>query len=174
MASGVERSRSVSSIRKMYWPPRCRAYSQQNNAVRNPPMCRKPVGLGANRVRTVMDLDLRKLRGAEFSRGPGGARTTPRNPGAPFVLTMGRCHTLPLKRAVSSAVEHCFHTAGVTGSIPVPPTTEPLSAAPIALGTSESCTVMSPGDSRRQVHAFNGRRDFQQRTNVHTVDFTAK
>jgi hypothetical protein len=25
-------------------------------------------------------------------------------------------------RAVSSAVEHCFHTAGVTGSIPVPPT----------------------------------------------------
>src|SRR4029078_4506251 len=25
--------------------------------------------------------------------------------------------------AVSSAVEHCFHTAGVTGSIPVPPTT---------------------------------------------------
>jgi hypothetical protein len=26
------------------------------------------------------------------------------------------------KWAVSSAVEHCFHTAGVTGSIPVPPT----------------------------------------------------
>jgi hypothetical protein len=26
------------------------------------------------------------------------------------------------QRAVSSAVEHCFHTAGVTGSIPVPPT----------------------------------------------------
>lgn len=24
--------------------------------------------------------------------------------------------------AVSSAVEHCFHTAGVTGSSPVPPT----------------------------------------------------
>ena len=31
---------------------------------------------------------------------------------------------LPLPRiwAVSSAVEHCFHTAGATGSIPVPPT----------------------------------------------------
>ena len=29
----------------------------------------------------------------------------------------------PLVRAVSSAVEHCLHTAGVTGSIPVPPTT---------------------------------------------------
>jgi hypothetical protein len=29
---------------------------------------------------------------------------------------------LPKKWAVSSAVEHCFHTAGATGSIPVPPT----------------------------------------------------
>ncbi len=29
---------------------------------------------------------------------------------------------VPRKRAVSSAVEHCFHTAGATGSIPVPPT----------------------------------------------------
>ena len=29
-----------------------------------------------------------------------------------------------LYRAVSSAVEHCLHTAGVTGSIPVPPTIE--------------------------------------------------
>ena len=29
---------------------------------------------------------------------------------------------LPLQWAVSSAVEHCLHTAGVTGSIPVPPT----------------------------------------------------
>ena len=31
----------------------------------------------------------------------------------------------PSQRAVSSAVEHCFHTAGVTGSIPVPPTKNP-------------------------------------------------
>ena len=31
-----------------------RAYSQQNSAVRTPPMCSKPVGLGAKRVRTVM------------------------------------------------------------------------------------------------------------------------
>ncbi len=29
---------------------------------------------------------------------------------------------LPVHWAVSSAVEHCLHTAGVTGSIPVPPT----------------------------------------------------
>src|SRR5215472_17799253 len=28
-------------------------------------------------------------------------------------------------RAVSSEVEHCLHTAGVTGSIPVSPTIEP-------------------------------------------------
>src|SRR5204863_4602356 len=28
----------------------------------------------------------------------------------------------PLARVVSSAVEHCLHTAGATGSIPVPPT----------------------------------------------------
>ena len=29
--------------------------------------------------------------------------------------------------AVSSAVEHCLHTAGVTGSIPVPPTSSNFS-----------------------------------------------
>ncbi len=33
-----------------------------------------------------------------------------------------RCGPSLAHRAVSSAVEHCFHTAGVTGSIPVPPT----------------------------------------------------
>ena len=34
-------------------------------------------------------------------------------------------HLTPLEsvlRAVSSAVEHCLHTAGVIGSIPIPPT----------------------------------------------------
>jgi hypothetical protein len=56
MASGVERSRSVSSMRRMNCPAWRRAYSQQKSAVRSPPMCKKPVGLGANRVRTVMDL----------------------------------------------------------------------------------------------------------------------
>jgi hypothetical protein len=43
--------------------------------------------------------------------------------------------------AVSSAVEHCFHTAGVTGSIPVPPTIKinklakitPISVCPYGL-----------------------------------------
>ncbi len=32
------------------------------------------------------------------------------------------CGLMPASWAVSSAVEHCLHTAGVTGSIPVPPT----------------------------------------------------
>ena len=36
---GVERSRSVSSIRKRNFPPRPRAYSQLNSAVRAVPMC---------------------------------------------------------------------------------------------------------------------------------------
>src|SRR5208337_64403 len=53
-ASSTCRSWSVSSIRSRNWPPKCRASSQLNRAVRTPPMCRKPVGLGANRVRTVM------------------------------------------------------------------------------------------------------------------------
>src|SRR6267378_1371922 len=68
------------------------------------------------------ELDLRKLRGAEFSRGPEG-NADRLDPAMPFVLANRGCHTSPLTlRAVSSAVEHCFHTAGVTGSIPVPPT----------------------------------------------------
>src|SRR5215470_14307054 len=34
-------------------PPQCLAQSQLKKAVRMPPMCIYPVGLGANRVRTV-------------------------------------------------------------------------------------------------------------------------
>ena len=52
-ASGVERSTSVSSIRRMKMPPWWRANAQENSAVRAPPMWRKPVGDGAKRVRTV-------------------------------------------------------------------------------------------------------------------------
>ena len=37
----------------MNCPPCCRAKSQLNSAVRTPPMCRYPVGLGAKRVRTM-------------------------------------------------------------------------------------------------------------------------
>src|SRR3981081_3017569 len=47
--------------------------------------------------------------------------TPPRRDDLPWV---GAAYRLPVpkKWAVSSAVEHCFHTAGATGSIPVPPT----------------------------------------------------
>jgi hypothetical protein len=68
----------------------------------------------------------------------GGAHVTKRRrdaPACPARLTPGAWKDLiclgpgasidfPVlkKWAVSSAVEHCFHTAGATGSIPVPPT----------------------------------------------------
>src|SRR3989338_8706056 len=51
--SFLERTRSVSSIRSRNWPPSCRAKSQLNRAVRALPTCRKPVGLGAKRTRTM-------------------------------------------------------------------------------------------------------------------------
>src|SRR3954453_22566177 len=49
--SGVERSRSVSSMRSTISPPCPRASSQLKRAVRAPPMCRAPVGDGAKRTR---------------------------------------------------------------------------------------------------------------------------
>src|SRR5512137_1415163 len=49
MDSLVERTWSVSSIRRINFPPLFRASSQLKRAVRAPPMCRKPVGLGAKR-----------------------------------------------------------------------------------------------------------------------------
>src|SRR5436853_3153141 len=58
MASSVERARSVSSMRSRNLPPRPRAYSQLNRAVRAPPICRKPVGEGAKRVTTVSVMSL--------------------------------------------------------------------------------------------------------------------
>ncbi len=50
--SSLERSRSVSSMRSMKAPWKCRAMSQLNRAVCDPPRCREPVGLGEKRVRT--------------------------------------------------------------------------------------------------------------------------
>ena len=50
--SGVERARSVSSMRRMNVPSCLRANAQLKRAVRAPPMCKKPVGLGAKRVTT--------------------------------------------------------------------------------------------------------------------------
>ena len=48
MASGVDRARSVSSIRSRNLPPRPRANSQLKSAVRAPPMWSAPVGEGAD------------------------------------------------------------------------------------------------------------------------------
>jgi hypothetical protein len=50
IAALVDRTLSVSSIRSRNLPPWWRAKSQLNSAVRAPPMCRNPVGEGANRV----------------------------------------------------------------------------------------------------------------------------
>src|SRR5215475_16151009 len=52
MFSSVDRERSVSSMRRMNAPRWWRAKSQLNSAVRAPPTCRCPVGLGAKRTRT--------------------------------------------------------------------------------------------------------------------------
>ena len=41
-------------MRRINWPRFRRAHNQQNKAVRIPPMCMYPVGLGAKRVRTDM------------------------------------------------------------------------------------------------------------------------
>ena len=54
MASGVERSRSVSSTRSRNSPPSCLAKSQLKMAARMLPICTLPVGEGAKRTRTVM------------------------------------------------------------------------------------------------------------------------
>src|SRR2546423_12065204 len=53
-ASGVDRTRSVSSMRNRNLPPWCRAKSQLKSAVRAPPMCRNPVGEGAKRTTTLI------------------------------------------------------------------------------------------------------------------------
>src|SRR6516162_9251845 len=49
--SCFERSKSVSSMRKRNAPLLCRAKSQLKIAERNPPICKCPVGDGANRTR---------------------------------------------------------------------------------------------------------------------------
>src|SRR5438094_8689465 len=50
--SATSRLVSVFSIRSRHSPPCWRAKSQLKRKVRTPPMCRKPVGLGAMRTRT--------------------------------------------------------------------------------------------------------------------------
>jgi hypothetical protein len=79
----------------------------------------KPVRLGAKRVRTVMNSSQKRRAASLAERNARPGTHCPRglrwcaSPGAAILRT---------DEAVSSALEHCFHTAGVTGSIPVPPT----------------------------------------------------
>jgi hypothetical protein len=65
-ASGVERARSVSSMRSRNLPPWWRANSQLKSAVRAPPMCRNPVGEGAKR-QTMPELSAGILTGCDCS-----------------------------------------------------------------------------------------------------------
>src|ERR1700722_5382590 len=81
MASSVERSRSVSSMRRTNVPECRRAYSQEKSAVRRPPICRKPVGLGAKRVRVLIwcnsDLVGPKAKQTEPAERGWGAAAVP-------------------------------------------------------------------------------------------------
>src|SRR5678815_5304917 len=54
----------------MNWPPMRRAYSQLKSAVRTPPMCSRPVGLGAKRVMVVMDSESGGARMVAALTGP--------------------------------------------------------------------------------------------------------
>ncbi len=73
-----------------------------------------PVGLGAKRVTIAIGGEMVSARPANRPRGDidRGIATG----------TVDAYTYALIWRAVSSAGEHCFHTAGVTGSIPVPPT----------------------------------------------------
>ena len=75
--SGRDRSRSVSSILSKKRPPWWRANSQLNTAVRAVPMCRVPVGLGANRTLTESGWTtlLSSVIDDLFEDGTDGART---------------------------------------------------------------------------------------------------
>src|SRR4051812_48877348 len=82
-------------------------------------MWRKPVGLGAKRVRTGIggDFPTRRRRRSKNCSHP--LYSVPPSTGKEnFSIKI-----MPSCRVVSSAVEHCSHTAGATGSIPVRPTT---------------------------------------------------
>ena len=74
--SGVERSRSVSSIRRTSWPPEPRARSQLYSAVLALPMCSAPVGDGGKRTR--MDSHHPMLIGAHVSPAGGPANAVER------------------------------------------------------------------------------------------------
>src|SRR5262245_59210954 len=84
-AWGVERSRSVSSMRRTKTPFSFRAKRKLKRAVRAPPMWRYPVGEGANRTRTCEPCMLAFLSRAGLRsdrRGGALARCTNMRPRA--------------------------------------------------------------------------------------------
>src|SRR5262245_11395377 len=56
-------------MRSTNWPPKWRAYAHEYSAVRAVPRCRKPVGDGAMRVRTVMKGERGKQRRPSTAQG---------------------------------------------------------------------------------------------------------
>lgn len=70
--SCLDRSLSVSSMRNLNSPPKWRARSQQKMAVRPPPICKCPVGLGAKRVMTFfMSLSVLRVSGSRPAKARG-------------------------------------------------------------------------------------------------------
>ena len=70
--ASLDRATSVSSTRRIKKPPSWRAKSQLKRAVLTPPMCRYPVGLGANLVltnRTLPVLEADAERGHTDDQG---------------------------------------------------------------------------------------------------------
>ena len=67
--SGVERSWSESSMRRMKAPPVLRAHSQLKSAVRTPPMWRYPVGDGAKRRRGLAPVTCGCVMGGRVAEG---------------------------------------------------------------------------------------------------------
>jgi hypothetical protein len=68
----------------------------------------------------------------------------------PTCLPHYTAHRFAIEWAVSSAVEHCFHTAGVTGSSPVPPTNSAADLPSTARGYVMTCGRVDV--RRRPIH----------------------
>jgi hypothetical protein len=115
--------------------------------VRAPPMCRKPVGLGAKRVRT----GVRTVETMAGNEECGEKRRFYANPSGLGLTLPGRPPRIRplLMWAVSSVVEHCLHTAGVAGSNPAPPTTKVYLISWRTASGRLRCTETVPGTGSR-------------------------
>ena len=91
--SRVDRSASVSSMRRMNVPSLPRASSQLKSAVRALPTCSCPVGLGANRTR--MALGLARRSSATACAAIASPRPTASTPSLVLPLTLTRSAAMP-------------------------------------------------------------------------------